>query len=156
MALTRLRFSNFYATIIYCFTTPPNFTRSILKLADPGDFEFEAFDDFKLYVQDENLEFKTKTEKELEDLLTASKEDNLEAIISEQVGDILALVEKEKEDDLTQYQEEITNLLENEIVSRYYYQTGKIKKSLLNDAEIKRAIDILEDPVVYANLLGEK
>ncbi len=122
-------------------------------IGEPEDFEFGDFADFKKYVEDKHLDFKTNTEKELEDLLSASKEDKLDELIASQVSEILELVKKEKQDDLTEYQTEITAMLENEIVSRYHYQTGKIKKSLQNDPEITQAVELLKDPVQYANLL---
>ncbi len=137
--------------LIFHFATKYHQTHQ--EISDSESFNFDDFDSFVNYVQDENLEFKTGTEKELEDLLSAAKDDNLDEAIATQVGDILALVEKEKEDDLSEYEDDITNLIENEIVSRYYYQTGKIKKSLQNDVEIQRAVEILQDPIKYAELL---
>jgi len=44
-------------------------------------------------------------------------------------------------------------MLKVEIASRYYYQKGKIIASLQNDPELKKAIEVITDPVVYGKLL---
>jgi carboxyl-terminal processing protease len=57
---------------------------------------------------------------------------------------------------LEQHQEAIINEIEREIVSRYYYQKGKIQMGLKNDQEIKDAISILRDQKRYNDLLKNK
>ncbi len=46
-------------------------------------------------------------------------------------------------------------MLENEIVSRYYYQDGRIKIDLKHNDEIKKAIEVLTDSVKYTSILAE-
>ena len=54
------------------------------------------------------------------------------------------------------YKPEIEKLLEQEIVSRYTYEKGKIANSLKDDTEVKKAIEILSDSVVYKSMLSAK
>ena len=58
-----------------------------------------------------------------------------------------------KKKEIYSFQEEITDYIEKEIVSRYYYEKGKIQIGLRNDTEVKDAIDILKDPAKYKKLL---
>ncbi len=122
-------------------------------IGDVKSFQFTDFDDFIEFVQNKNLDFQTTTEKELDELMAAAEDDKLADLLEEQVTEMRSQIEKEKEDDLTEYREDIIKLLENEIVSRYYFQTGKIQKSLENDEEIQKAIEILTDRVTYASYL---
>ncbi|MND07955.1 hypothetical protein D3C83_302730 [compost metagenome] len=46
------------------------------------------------------------------------------------------------------------DLLEDEIVGRYYYQTGRIEKSLVDDPFILEAVKILNDPARYKTILN--
>ena len=59
-----------------------------------------------------------------------------------------ALVTKKKatkSNDLQKFKPEILEFITEEIVSRYYYQKGRIESSFANDAELKEAVAILKD-----------
>jgi carboxyl-terminal processing protease len=45
-------------------------------------------------------------------------------------------------------------LLKSEIVSRYYFQKGRIEASFFDDDEIKKAIEILNDTTTYKAILN--
>ncbi len=74
-------------------------------IPEPGDFHFEEFDEFVEFVKSKNLEFKTKTETELEELQEAAKADHLEGVVQEQIKSMLQTVAEEKADDLYEYRE---------------------------------------------------
>ena len=65
------------------------------------------------------------------------------------------LMEK-KQDDLIKSKEDIQEILTMEIMSRYYFQKGRIKASINFDNEIKKAIELLQDPQKYDNILSKK
>ena len=44
-------------------------------------------------------------------------------------------------------------LLENEIISRYYYQSGRIQASLKDDYYIKQVIEVFSDTSLYNSIL---
>jgi len=50
----------------------------------------------------------------------------------------------------------VTRLLESEIVSRYYYQKGRIEQSLRNDDDLAKAVNLLNQPTQYEALLQPK
>ena len=54
------------------------------------------------------------------------------------------------------HKETISNIIEKEIVSRYYFQKGKIEVGLKNDEEIKEAIAIINDTGEYKKLLNQQ
>lgn len=85
-----------------------------------------------------------------------AKDENLIADIEPQIKVMQAQIKKEKDKDLETYKEAIINEIEKEIVSRYYYQKGKIQVGLKNDKEIKEAIDVLRDKTKYEKLLNGK
>ena len=43
-----------------------------------------------------------------------------------------------------------------EIMSRYYYQKGRIKASIKFDKEVEKAIEILQNIEKYNNILSKK
>jgi carboxyl-terminal processing protease len=60
---------------------------------------------------------------------------------------------KEKSNDLQRYKKEIKELLYLEIVSRYYYQKGRVEASLLIDPEIIKIKEIMADKEKYFSVL---
>ena len=58
-----------------------------------------------------------------------------------------------KKQDLYNFQKEITQILENEIISRYYYQKGQIEASIQQDKVINAAIETLKDKKRYDGIL---
>ena len=61
-----------------------------------------------------------------------------------------------KKEDLSRYKEQIKELLRLEIVTRYYYQKGKVESSLKNDPELALAISTLKDKEKYQSILSGK
>jgi carboxyl-terminal processing protease len=57
--------------------------------------------------------------------------------------------------DLQHFKKEISDLLTDEIISRYYYQKGAIKAALRDDSDIKKAIEILHKPDGYAAIFDK-
>ena len=62
-------------------------------------------------------------------------------------------VSTNKSNDLMRFKPEIRELLEQEIVSRYYFQKGGIEASFDDDPNILTAMNVLNDPARYAALL---
>ena len=59
-----------------------------------------------------------------------------------------------KKDDVQKNKEEILKLLEEEIVSRYYYQAGRIEAGFDYDREILKAVDLLNNSALYSSVLN--
>jgi carboxyl-terminal processing protease len=55
---------------------------------------------------------------------------------------LYAQIEPQKETDLVKFKDQIKEVLENEIVSRYYYQSGRSKHALPDDPSIKRSLEV--------------
>ena len=75
--------------------------------------------------------------------------DEIQPILDQAV----AKIEEEKAKDLINNREEIEQLLKYEIVSRYYYQKGRIISTLEDDPELKRAMDLIMNQEEYNNIL---
>ncbi len=63
-------------------------------------------------------------------------------------------LKKHKNDDIYEYKNDIKLFLENEIVGRYYYQTGQIRASLVKDPVLKKAKEIIADDAQYSAILS--
>lgn len=58
------------------------------------------------------------------------------------------------EKDLDTFRPEIEELLTTEIVKRYYFQRGEMIVSQRNDSDIDAAIEVLDNPVRYKEILS--
>ena len=117
-------------------------------------FEFTDFDGFSKYVQSRNFSYKTTTEKKLQELREISTREKLPL-----EAEIVALEQKLQEDklgELLRYKDRVLHEIEQEIVGRYYYQRGKVRKNLVNDPEVKEAIKLLNDTARYKAILAGK
>ena len=59
-----------------------------------------------------------------------------------------------KNNDLERFKDEISQVLESEIVTRYFYQRGSIASSIRYDEEVKQAIKLFNDPVKFNSILN--
>ena len=85
------------------------------------------------------------------------KDANKEKYVSDLQAEIDALevkMESSKTNDLERFKEQISEVIEGEIVTRYYYQNGRIEASLKHDDEVNKAVEILQDQEVYDAILN--
>lgn len=113
----------------------------------------EEYNAFVNWLSDKNYDYTTQLEDALNKL-----EDNKEKDPSiDKIKDKLETLRKEvahnKEKDLQTYKQEIKELLEEEIVGRYYFTRGEIACSVEHDKDVKEAIALLNDPAKYKSYL---
>ena len=119
-------------------------------------FSDEDFENFKIYISDKEYIYQTETEKKLEQLKEKASEEKYFSEIEKEY-DILSLkIQENKNDDLAKNKEQIREILTNEIVSRYYYQRGRIIAALNFDIEVEKAIEILQDTQLYNQILNNE
>ncbi len=123
--------------------SPEKFTLS-------GD-EYQAFVDF---VKTKKINYKTETEKLLEKLKKSAEKENFKDDLEDEIKQLEVELQQHKNDDIFTYKEDIKLFLENEIVGRYYYQTGQIKASLVKDPVLQEAKKIIADETQYNNILS--
>jgi carboxyl-terminal processing protease len=111
------------------------------------------YNDFIAFTEKKGFEFKTVAEKELETVKKAAVYENCWDAIQPQYDLMLANIADHRKKDLIENKPEITEMLQQEIVSRYYYQKGRIESTLSNDTELKNAVDVLLSTSKYASIL---
>jgi carboxyl-terminal processing protease len=125
------------------------------SIASPDQFEIsnEIFEAFVEYISDKDYDYTTKCEEKLEDLEKAAKQEHYYEAMKDEYNQLFKVLMHNKEEDLYTFQDEIKDLLKLEIISRYYYQKGKIISTLHDDPEISKAIEVLEDQTQYDSIL---
>jgi len=115
------------------------------------EYSFTEFEEFKAYLSNNEFQFISKAEKELDEFREEAEEDNL--LVAAQIDAIAAKIKEEKSDDLEEFKTEISKIIEDEIVSRYFFETGRTEQKLDEDPEVDAAIALLNDGAKYKALL---
>jgi carboxyl-terminal processing protease len=119
----------------------------VFKLSD-NDFK-----DFVQWLSDKDYDYTTKAETEIKELEAAAKKEKYYDDIKDQIEQLSKKLMHNKEQDLQKNKAEIVELLEQEIVGRYYLEKGIKEASFDNDPEISTAVRILSNPAEYSSLL---
>ena len=145
--------SIFTKYLIFDYAT--KFVRENPEIASPEEFEIsdETYQNFISFLSDKEYDYTTTAERKLKEMKDAAEKEGYFDDITELYNMLEEAIQHSKEEDLINYEKEIRELLKLEIVSRYYFQEGKIRASLSSDPEISNAIQILQDPVTYESIL---
>lgn len=115
-----------------------------LSIESPSKFSLtdKEFEEFVQWASGKDFDYRTASEVEFDKMVSTVKRES----IYDGMKDEIALLEKKlklgKTDVLRRAVNEIKPLLEEEIVSRYYFQRGRIESMLRNDTQASRAIDV--------------
>ncbi|MBQ6772186.1 MAG: PDZ domain-containing protein [Bacteroidales bacterium] len=104
-----------------------------------------TYQDFMKFVKEKGFTYTTESEKAVEKLKKAAKEEGYLEQIKPQIEQLERDLAADKANDLQKNRKDIEELLVSEIVSRYYFQTGRIVAALQNDPDLERAFEILLD-----------
>lgn len=125
-------------------------------IGDARSFEItdEIYADFKTFVVGKEFEYSTQSSEKLSDLIKTAKYEGYYDKIEEQLNALETQLHGDREQDLETFNIEIKELLKDEIVSRYYYQTGRIEAGLENDPELSKAVEIASDKDAHTSILN--
>jgi carboxyl-terminal processing protease len=151
--LSRLTGTLYVDNIIFDYAT--KYTKSHEIIPDAKSFKLSEndYEDFKKYILEQEFSYSTASEEMLKKMKETAEEEGYYSEASGEYEKLLAKVVPSKERDLEKFKSEITELVENEIVSRYYYQKGRIINSFNYDDFVEKAIKILTNPSEYSKVL---
>lgn len=139
--------------LIFDYAT--QYSREHPTVAPANSFKLsdEEYDQFISFTQSKKFEFTTPLENELNKIKKAAELEGCWEDVKTNYESLLAAVKEHKNKDLITNKEEIRELLELEIVSRYYYQKGRIEASLSKDPDLGKSIQLLNDSQTYTGIL---
>jgi carboxyl-terminal processing protease len=140
--------------LIFDFATQFRIDHPAIPPADKFEITDSIFNVFLAFISDKNYDYKTKSEEALEDLRKNSEKENYFNAIRSEYDALKKQMENDKKSDLTKFKSQISDLIKQEIVSRYYYQRGKIIASLRTDKDLAKAITTLTDQNLYKSVLA--
>ena len=127
------------------------------SIASPKDFHLTdaEFEDFKQKVVKSGFTYDQVSKKQFDELVKVAK---FEGYYEDARPEFEALKAKldhhDLARDLDRHREEIQHLIEQDIISAYYFQEGQVEAALQYDKMVKEAERILNTPGEYEKVLG--
>lgn len=124
-------------------------------IAKPADFKLTDadFDSFITFIKENGFTYTPQTKKYFDDLYEFAKLEGLDQEAKSEFDALRSKLMPDLDVKLNENKAEILDILSAEIIKRYYYQKGVIEYSLVNDVDLKTAIEMLGKPETYNKLL---
>ncbi|NBV08189.1 MAG: S41 family peptidase [Flavobacteriia bacterium] len=127
-------------------------------LSSPESYVFTEKDmkDFIGFLEKSNFMYESTSEKYMSKLKAELEQKNQFAMVEPAFLELQKKLKIPFQDFILAHTEEIGNLMENEIIGRYYYQKGKNIHAFRKDPVTKSAIDLLQNLEQYKKTLNIK
>jgi len=142
----------------YLFDYATEYAGKHPKINDATSFALSdaEFNDFVKWLDKKDYSYKTETETAFDSLMAVAAR---EKYYDESKGEFDALKSKishDKKQDLLKHKDNVKQMLENEIVSRYYFARGRIAQQMQYDKELDRTLALLANTTEYTGILKKK
>ena len=138
---------------IFDFATKYFWEHPEIKTPEQFSFTDKDFNDFKMFLINRNFSYKTVTEESLNELIANAKKEKYYDIHKDLFSELEKDIAHSLNQDLTLFRSEITDLIEDEIISRYFYEDGAIAWTIKKDEQVSKALEILNNKEKYSSIL---
>ena len=134
------------------------FERSHPSILPPGEFQINdsIYNDFLEFLKDKDYKYTTRSELALAKLRKEAEKEQYYTAIKGELDMLQTSMDNDKKEDLNKYRDQIRELLKMDILSRYYYQKGKIIGSLKTDPVLNEGLALIKDTEKYSAILSGK
>lgn len=142
----------------YIFDYATSYYRSHPVLSSIKDFRItdQDYADFGNYLKSRKFSYTTGTEASLNDLIESAKSEKYYEVHKELLTELQNDLAHDLDKDLSIFRNEITGLLADEIIGRYFYDEGSISYSLSDDVQVLKAVETLRNRELFTSLLNGK
>ncbi len=155
-ALSQISTELYMRNYIFDFATQYYWAHPGLKSAEEFRFTDKDFEDFRIFLASKSFDYETSTEESLNQLITIAKREKYYDLHNATFEKLQKELAHTIDQDLSTFRKEITELLEDEIISRYFYEEGAIKWTLKNDEQVQKALEVLDNQESYKSVLQGK
>jgi carboxyl-terminal processing protease len=154
--LSQISAELYLRNFIFDFATSYYWTHPEINSIDQFSFSDKDFDDFKAFLQNRNFSYRTVTEESFNELITNAKKEKYYDIHKDLFTSLAKDLAHSLDQDLTLFRSEITELIEDEIIRRYFYESGAISWTIKKDEQVLKAVEILNNNTHYNSILNGK
>ncbi len=142
--------------IIFDFATQYRKKNASVKSPEEYEVTDSEIAELKAFAGDRLYKYKTMVDEDIEDLASDLASEYSNATITANLNALKKQVEAEKQKEFERNKPQIRTALGSEIIRRYYYDEGMIRYSLKNDQFIEKAIEVLNNSILYRKTLSGK
>jgi carboxyl-terminal processing protease len=126
------------------------------SISDPKSFRLNdsEYNEFIAFLTKRDYSYDTKVERLLNELREEAEKENKITELKPEFDALKVKVSLSKKNDLIVFKSEIKRVLESEIVSRYYFEKGRLEQNFQYDNELSEAQKVLSDKSVLASILN--
>jgi carboxyl-terminal processing protease len=141
--------------IIFDFATQYALTHK--SIAEPEQFSItdSDYNAFEQYVKAQHFHYTLQSETLLKKLIATAKIEGYGDLAATDFKSLQSLLTPNIDKDMNLFKKDIENLINAEIVKRYYYQKGVVRYSLQHDKTLDKAMDVIDNNAEYNKLLGK-
>ena len=154
--LSQITAELFLRNYIFDYSTSYFWSHPGLKSLDQFSFTDQDYTDFRNFLIKRRFSYRTNTEESLIDLITIAKKEKYYDMHKDLFNDLEKDLDHSLDQDMHAFRKEITELLEDEIVSRYFYEAGSIELTIKTDEQVLKAVEILNNKTMYDSILQGK
>jgi carboxyl-terminal processing protease len=153
------RFANITTTLVQkflIFDYATIYRSKHSSISDPASFRLSDadFNDFTAFLSTKKYTYSSGTEKLISSVEDEAKREKQIDAIKPEYDALVAKLAATKKNDVQQNKDEIKQILENEIVSRYYYEKGRYQANFKYDKDIAQAVKTMQDRAQLAAILN--
>lgn len=152
--LSRLTITLLRNNFIFDYATDFYYSHSTIDAAEKFEISDDMYEEFKSYILNQEFTYSTASEEMLNRMKETAKNEGFYNDLKSEFESLMSKVTPSKERDLEKFKTQIKLLLENEIISRYYYQNGRAIQSFKDDVFINTSLEILQNKARYNTILG--
>ena len=155
-SLSQITAELYLRNYIFDFATKYYWAHRDIKTPEQFSLTDKDYDDFKNLLLNRNFSYKTATEESFNELIANAKREKYYDIHKDLFTEMENDIAHSLDQDLTMFRSEITDLLEDEIITRYFYESGAIAWTIKKDEQILKALEILNNKEEYVSILKGK
>ncbi len=139
--------------LLFDFATQYAYAHPSISEAKSFTLTDAEYQEFVTWAKSQSVTYESSLESELNDLIALSKKERSYTDLKPQLDIIKTRMAEGRKNDLINFKDQIKPLLEEEIVSRYYFEKGIVETRFKTDNEVKKASQILRDNAEYKKIL---
>lgn len=151
--MSRIAVTLYVRNLIFNYATLYAHRHDSIGQAEDFELSDKEYDDYVAYLQDKFFDYQTETELTFLKLKQLAEKEKYIEDASAEFDALYAKLSHDRFKDLEIHRKDVKDLLSEEIVSRYYYNAGKIANSIQKDSQIKVAKKVISEEGRYLSIL---
>jgi carboxyl-terminal processing protease len=131
------------ADLFYDYANHYRWTHDSIPSAASFTITEQIYQDFLAFVKDKEYDYDTESMAKLKELVEAAKQERYYEHSKSAIDALEKELAPDRTEDLKLFRTDIEEVLKNEIIARYYFQTGRYVASLNDDPYVKKALEVL-------------